>query len=587
VLINMYGITETTVHVSYLALDQVTAGMAAGSLIGRAIPDLGAYVLDGNLRSVPVGAAGELYIAGAGLARGYLNRPALSAERFVADPFGAPGTRMYRSGDLARWRADGVLEFLGRADQQLKIRGFRIEPGEIEAALERHPAVARAAVIGRQDSEGGKQLVGYVVPAGSETVDPALLRSYLSQRLPSYMVPAAIAVLDALPLTANGKLNVKALPAPDFTAGKSNDRRSPRTPQEEILCGLFAEVLGLERVGIDDDFFALGGHSLLATRLLSGIRTALEVELPIRSLFEAPTVAGLAQRLNGEINNRSFDVLLRLRPHGSLRPLFCVHPAGGLSWCYSGLLQHISTDYPVYGLQARIESFPRTFEEMAADYVGQIRTIQPTGPYHLLGWSFGGLVAYSLATQFQLQNEGVALLALLDSYPIDKELPFEIANDQQIIKAGLEALGYDLTTFEEESLQLSTVKKILLRDGHVLANFVEKNFNSVVEIYKNNVHLLRAFVPESFDGDLLIFVATQTESKPGTDAWQPYVRGQIKIHHIACRHDQMTQPAPIAEIGRLLATELEKQRSHALINLTLPKRRAEQVPEAVSQKMRQ
>src|SRR5208283_3169965 len=188
---------------------------------------------------------------------------------------------------------------LGRADQQLKIRGFRIEPGEIEVALERHPAVVRAAVIGRQDSEGGKQLVGYVVPADSETADPAQLRSYLSRRLPGYMVPAAIVVLDALPLTANGKLNIKALPAPDFTARKSSGWRSPRTPQEEILCGLFAGLLGLERVGINEDFFALGGHSLLATRLLGRIRTALEVELPIRSVFEAPTVAGLAQRLNG------------------------------------------------------------------------------------------------------------------------------------------------------------------------------------------------------------------------------------------------------------------------------------------------
>jgi amino acid adenylation domain-containing protein len=587
-LINLYGPTETTIWSTAmdLTMDQSEAGARAPS-IGQPVRNTQIYVLDGNLQPVPVGVAGELYIAGAGLARGYLNRPALCAERFAANPYGPPGTRMYRSGDLARWRADGVLEFLGRADQQLKIRGFRIEPGEIEVALERHPAVLRAAVIGRQDSEDGKQLVGYVVPADSETADPALLRSYLSQRLPSYMVPAAIVVLDALPLTANGKLNAKALPAPDFITGKSNGRRGPRTAHEEILCGIFAELLGLEQVGIDDDFFALGGHSLLVTRLLSRVRSALEVELPIRSVFEAPTVAGLVQRLNGEINDRFFDVLLRLRPHGSLPPLFCVHPAGGLSWCYSGLLKHITTDYPVYGLQARTESFPRTFEEMVADYLGQIRAIQPAGRYHLLGWSFGGLVAYSLATQLQLQSEGVALLALLDSYPIDQGLTPDILNDQQIIKAGLEALGYDLTTFAEESLQLSTVKKILFRDGHALSYLEERHLNSMLEIYKNNVHLACTFVPESFDDDLLIFVATQTESKPRTEAWRPYVRGQIRIHPIACRHEQMTQPAPIAEIGRLLATELEKQRSHALINLTLPKRGAEKVAEAVSQKMRQ
>jgi amino acid adenylation domain-containing protein/non-ribosomal peptide synthase protein (TIGR01720 family) len=556
-ILNLYGPTEATVYATAYSVQDKNEVPP----IGRPIWNTRIYVLDGNLQPVPVGVAGELYIAGAGLARGYLNRPALSAERFVADPYGEAGSRMYRSGDLARWRAGGVLEFLGRADQQLKIRGFRIEPGEIEAALERHPMVARAAVIGRQDSEGGKQLVGYVVSAGSETADPALLRSYLSQTLPGYMVPAAIVVLDALPLTANGKLNIKALPAPDFSAGERNGRRGPRTLQEEILCGLFAEVLGLERVGIDDDFFALGGHSLLVTRLLSRIRTALELELPIRSVFQAPTVAGLAQRLNGQINDRSFDVLLRLRAHGSFPPLFCVHPAGGLSWCYSGLVQHISTDYPIYGLQARSHNFPRTFEEMVADYLGQIRAVQPAGPYHLLGWSFGGLVAYSLATQLQLQSEKIALLALLDSYPIDQELPFEILNDQQIIKAGLEVLGYDLTTFEEESLELLTVQKILFPDGHFLSNFEERHLNSLLEIYKNNVHLACTFVPESLEGDLLIFVATQTESKPRTDAWRTYVRGQIRIHPIACRHEQMTQPGPIAEIGPLLAMELEELRN--------------------------
>jgi len=198
---------------------------------------------------------------------------------------------------------------------------------------------------------------------------------------------------------------------------------------------------------------------------------------------------------------------------------------------------------------------------MVADYLGQIRAIQPAGRYHLLGWSFGGLVAYSLATQLQLQSEGVALLALLDSYPIDQGLTPDILNDQQIIKAGLEALGYDLTTFAEESLQLSTVKKILFRDGHALSYLEERHLNSMLEIYKNNVHLACTFVPESFDDDLLIFVATQTESKPRTEAWRPYVRGQIRIHPIACRHEQMTQPGPIAEIGPLLAMELEELRN--------------------------
>ena len=291
---NHYGPSETHVVTTY-TLPQDTSDWPLLAPIGRPIWNTRVYVLDGNLEPTPTGITGELYVAGVQLARGYLKRPALSAERFVADPFGAPGSRMYRTGDLARWRAEGVLDFLGRADRQVKIRGFRIEPSEIEAVLLSHPAVAQATVIAREDRPGDKRLVGYVVPASGQSTDPASLRAHLGQSLPDYMVPAAIVLLNALPLTPNGKLDRKALPAPDLTASP-NAWRAPRTPQEEILCALFAEILGLARVGTDDNFFELGGHSLLATRLISRVRGMLGVELPIRSLFETPTVAGLTQQ---------------------------------------------------------------------------------------------------------------------------------------------------------------------------------------------------------------------------------------------------------------------------------------------------
>ncbi|MFD3424034.1 amino acid adenylation domain-containing protein [Streptomyces decoyicus] len=293
---NHYGPTETHVVTSYSLPAQVSDWPAVPSL-GGPIWNTQVYVLDAALRPVPVGVPGELYLAGAQLARGYLHQPRLTAERFVANPFGDPGLRMYRTGDLARWRADGRLEYLGRADDQVKVRGFRIEPGEIETVLATHPSVGQAAVVVHGEQPGGKRLVAYLAPAGGAAPDTAELKGYLAGRLPEYMVPSAFVVLAALPLTPNGKLDRRALPAPDFAAAATS--RAPRNPKEETLAAIFAAVLDLPRVGIDDSFFDLGGHSLLATKLINRVRTEMGVELSIRAVFEAPTVAALAERVVG------------------------------------------------------------------------------------------------------------------------------------------------------------------------------------------------------------------------------------------------------------------------------------------------
>jgi acyl-coenzyme A synthetase/AMP-(fatty) acid ligase/acyl carrier protein len=286
-MINAYGPTEATVCAT---MTEALAGAVAPPL-GQPIWNTQIYLLDGDLNPVPVGVEGDLYIAGAGLARGYLGRPALTAERFVANPFGPIGSRMYRTGDLAHWEAEGVLHFLGRADHQVKIRGFRIELGEIESVLARHPAVAQGAVIDREDHLGQKQLVSYIVPAAGAIADPAAMRRHLAALLPDHMVPAAVVVLDVLPLTPNGKLDRRALPAPKLTPGRG---LAPRTPQEEILAELFSEILGVKGFAIEDSFFDFGGHSLKATRLVSRIRSRLGVELPLDAVFETPTIAGLA-----------------------------------------------------------------------------------------------------------------------------------------------------------------------------------------------------------------------------------------------------------------------------------------------------
>ncbi|MFD8696352.1 amino acid adenylation domain-containing protein [Kitasatospora purpeofusca] len=570
-LVNMYGITETTVHVSYIALDRASAAAGSSSTIGVNIPDLRIYVLDQYLQPVPPGVTGEMYVAGAGLARGYLGRPALSSERFVADPyaelFGERGTRMYRSGDLARRRADGVLEYFGRADQQVKIRGFRIELGEIEAVLAAHPAVADAAVIVREDVPGDKRLVGYAVLApGADLVTGEELRIRTAADLPVHMVPSAVVLLDRLPLTANGKLDRRALPAPDAPAAGAG--RPPRNPREQQLCELFAEVLGVPAVGVEDDFFALGGHSLLVVRLAGRIRAVLGLEVGIGTLFQAPTVAALDTALSADTPGAdALDVLLPLRPAapGRRNPLFAVHPAGGLSWCYTGLIRNIPADVPIYGLQAQgvgaataDEPLPATMEELAAHYVDRLREVQPEGPYRLLGWSTGGIIAHAMAARLEELGCVVELLAVLDAYPAEGFRDLPVPDQAEALEALLTMGGFGPEDLDGRPLELAHVTEVLRREGSPLAGLDDATVEALNRIYLHINHLVREYDHRRLTGDVLFFraVVDTIDDTLVPELWTPYVAGRIDNTDVACSHKDMTLPEPIAHIAGVVAEHL-------------------------------
>ncbi|WP_410656965.1 amino acid adenylation domain-containing protein [Amycolatopsis sp. lyj-112] len=514
--LNHYGPTECTV-------DTLRSPISAGAPIslGRPIANTRVYVLGPDLAPVPPGVAGELYVAGALLARGYFERPGLTATRFVADPFGEPGTRMYRTGDLVRWQAHGTLDYLGRTDDQVKIRGFRIEPGEIESVLTGHPDVARAAVVAREDRPGDLRLVAYVVPADGTEPDPGELRAYIAGSVPDYMVPAAVLPIDRIPLNHNGKLDRKALPAPNLTI----TGRAPRTAREVALCGLFAEMLGVERVGIDDGFFELGGHSLLAVKLMSRIRSALGAELTIRTLFAAPTPEALARRLDEtEVPETAADVLLPIRTTGTEPPLFCVHPISGLSWCYAGLLPYLP-DRPLYGLQARRTISPSDLDALVDDYLTQLRTAQPTGPYHLLGWSAGGTIAHAMACRLRRDGEEVRFLALLDSVPGSDHEELDRESIAEAIGDDLGVIGADLA--------------------------------SLVESGVHTHRIIRQAPPGRFDGDV-VFLTAARDAVAAAAGWREYVHGDLDEYQIDCHHTTMMRQGPLAEIGPIIATELKR-----------------------------
>ncbi len=415
-LINGYGPTENTTFTCCYPIPTTDLGLTSVP-IGRPISNTQVYILNDRLQPVPIGIVGELHIGGDGLARGYLDQPDLTAAKFIPNPFAGSAT-LYKTGDLARYRPDGNIEFLGRIDNQVKIRGFRIELGEIEAAIGQHPDVREVRVIDREDRPGDKRLVAYVVSRQSPPTDLDL-RRFLQPKLPDYLIPAAFVAIAALPLTANGKVDRRSLPAPaDHRSESTNTIVSPRTDIELQLVKIWGRLLGIKSVGIRDNFFDLGGHSLIAVRLFAEIERIWGQNLPLATLFQYQTIEELALVLRQDEWKASWSSLVLIQSGGSKPPLFCIHPIGGNILEYYTLANYLDREHPIYGLQSQGldgQKPPlRRVEDMATHYIQEIRTVQPYGPYFLIGYSFGGLVAFEMARQLEAAGEKTELLGLLD-----------------------------------------------------------------------------------------------------------------------------------------------------------------------------
>ncbi|UCD34813.1 MAG: amino acid adenylation domain-containing protein [Nitrospiraceae bacterium] len=414
-LLHVYGPTENTTFTSWYQVDNVPAH-ARTIPIGKPLSNTTIYLLDRSLQTVPVGVPGELYAGGDGLARGYLNRPELNAVKFIPDPFGTnPGARLYKTGDIARYRSDGNIEFLGRIDNQVKIRGFRIEPGEIEAALRRHPAVEETVVLVREDHPGNKRIVAYVVPHAESTVTMNELRGLLKMQLPDYMVPGVFVHIDALPLTVNGKIDRTALPKPEYIQPeKENLYVAPRNELEKALVKTWEKVLRIKPVGIADNFFELGGHSLLTVQMIAEIRKTTGKNVKVMDIFRFPTIRQLAVQINKEGCSLQFTSLYPIESAGDKPPFFWIH--GDESNIH--LPRYIDPGQPLYGFAHQGQdrrSFPyRTVEEIAAHYLEELRTLQPEGPYMLGGYCFGALVALEMAQMMFKNAQHVHMLFLID-----------------------------------------------------------------------------------------------------------------------------------------------------------------------------
>jgi thioesterase domain-containing protein/acyl carrier protein len=576
---NMYGPTETTI---WSTIQPLRRGEPV--TIGRPIANTTVYILDRHLRPVPQGISGELYLGGDGLARGYLGRPELTNERFIANPF-VEGVRIYRTGDLARYRDGGVIDYQGRNDLQVKLRGYRIELGEIESVLAKHPAIREAVVTAYNEGPGDQRLAAYVTTHdATPTVDE--LRAHLKAKLPEYMVPARFIVLEKLPLTANNKIDRKALPPPGPAPASASAaaEEHPRDATEAKVAAIFRAVLGLPSLRLTDDFFDLGGHSLLALRLVAQIESAFGHRLPMSSLLRAATVADVSAilRAGGATMTSS---LVALRERGVRPPVYWLPGGGGLSvLAFRKVSELLGEDQPVYGLEARTD--PQSGLEdtdvpkLAAQYIRDIQALKPEGPYHLFGFCNGSWVAYEMARRLQEQGQKVGLLVMFDTPWVGAE-----TNWLNNLRIRLQRERFHLHNLPRDPIELGKyfydridygadlAKERVARVGFVLARKLfgklggpmPKALTDVDNTIRQAIHeYARSHAGTVLEGRITIVLARQT-SMAGVDrsldprlGWRRVAQQGIEVHEVSGTHLTMLQPPYVFELAETLRTCLEQ-----------------------------
>ncbi|MEO7768859.1 MAG: amino acid adenylation domain-containing protein, partial [Ferruginibacter sp.] len=622
-LVNMYGITETTVHVTYQEIEWLHI-QGGGSIIGKPIPTLRAYIVDVNHNLVPVGVAGELMISGAGLARGYLHRAELTAERFIKNPFANAGeegdwSTLYCTGDLGRWHSDGNIEYLGRIDEQVKIRGYRIELGEIETVIQQSGLVSQAVVLARANKEGTRRLSCYVVAGDGYTREGLMNR--LKERLPDYMVPQLWMEMESLPLTSNGKIDKKVLP--DIEAGEqlSNKYVAPRNEIEHTLIEIWQQLLQVKEIGVYDNFFNLGGHSLLAMRVMFLINKSFKLDISINNIFIYPTVADLGEEVLRQLNHEKDDTLSDrkyLVPIKTGSPdktsLYIVCGGGGTALRFKKFAAMMDEDQPVYALQSPVGvddlgTFPDTIEDIAGAFIKEILILNPNGPYALSGHCVGGVIAFEMAKQLEAQGKTVHFLAMFDTIIRirEKRAPGSIKNlyyvpfyiQAFISKARLKfdfetflfrkharkAIGYKMKMFRNI---IKKMKKDV--DSHQLENTGLEIFNESTEIYKT---ASRNYKLAPYDGKILLFYAKERYFFTDTDnnirfkkvflndskknIWRQYANS-ISIFDVEGDHSDMFEENHGDKFARLLQQYLyqdtnERELEHNSINKEIPTER--------------